>query len=50
SASSVKEQPHATYRDRAAERRSFYGSSSSGDDLSDLWVEDPNRAAERRSF
>nr|GEU73272.1 suppressor of ABI3-5 isoform X1 [Tanacetum cinerariifolium] len=42
SASSVKEQPHTTYRDRAAERRSLYGSSSFGDD-SDLGVGDPNR-------
>ncbi|XP_050229868.1 SUPPRESSOR OF ABI3-5 isoform X2 [Mercurialis annua] len=37
SASANKEQPHSTYRDRAAERRSLYGSSSSiGDDLPDI--------------
>lgn len=36
SASSQKEQPQTAYRDRAAERRSLYGSSSStGDDLPD---------------
>ncbi|KAK1438457.1 hypothetical protein QVD17_04266 [Tagetes erecta] len=40
--SAVKEQPHTTYRDRAAERRNLYGSSI-GDDLSDLGVGDPNR-------
>ncbi|KAM0059809.1 putative G-patch domain, RNA recognition motif domain, Zinc finger, RanBP2-type, OCRE [Helianthus debilis subsp. tardiflorus] len=39
--SAVKEQAHTTYRDRAAERRSLYGSSF-GDDLSDLGA-DPNR-------
>ncbi|XP_077237174.1 suppressor of abi3-5 isoform X2 [Tasmannia lanceolata] len=43
-----REQPHpqtTTYRDRAAERRSLYGSSSSfiRDDLSDLGLGDPNR-------
>nr|XP_043638808.1 SUPPRESSOR OF ABI3-5 isoform X2 [Erigeron canadensis] len=43
SASSIKEQPHTTYRDRAAERRSLYGSSSFGDGLSDLGAGDPNR-------
>ncbi|XP_071705449.1 SUPPRESSOR OF ABI3-5-like isoform X2 [Rutidosis leptorrhynchoides] len=46
SASSVKEQqPHTTYRDRAAERRSLYGSSQSsfGDGVSDLGVGDANR-------
>lgn len=43
SASSVKEQPHTTYRDRAAERRSLYGSSSFGDDLSDLGVGDASK-------
>ncbi|XP_022881902.1 SUPPRESSOR OF ABI3-5-like isoform X2 [Olea europaea var. sylvestris] len=37
SALSNKEQPQATYRDRAAERRSLYGSSSSfGNDQSDV--------------
>ncbi|KAI3713587.1 hypothetical protein L1987_72168 [Smallanthus sonchifolius] len=40
--SAVKEQAHTTYRDRAAERRSLYGSSF-GDDLSDLGAGDPNR-------
>ncbi|KAJ9549816.1 hypothetical protein OSB04_022359 [Centaurea solstitialis] len=43
SASAIKEQPHTTYRDRAAERRTLYGSSSFGDDLSDIGVGDPNR-------
>eukprot|EP00268_Persea_americana_P015894 TRINITY_DN174_c0_g1_i6.p1 TRINITY_DN174_c0_g1~~TRINITY_DN174_c0_g1_i6.p1 ORF type:complete len:1000 (-),score=233.32 TRINITY_DN174_c0_g1_i6:4680-7679(-) len=40
-----KEQPQTTYRDRAAERRSLYGSSSSsiGDDLSDLALGDPSK-------
>ncbi|MQL96459.1 hypothetical protein Taro_029140 [Colocasia esculenta] len=33
----------APYRDRAAERRSLYGSSSLGDDMSDLGVGDSNR-------
>ena len=37
SASAHKEQPQTTYRDRAAERRSLYGSSSStGDNVSDM--------------
>ncbi|KAM7461791.1 hypothetical protein LguiA_029912 [Lonicera macranthoides] len=38
-------QPQTTYRDRAAERRSLYGSSSSsfGDDLSELGAGDPKR-------
>ncbi|KAJ6735231.1 RNA-BINDING PROTEIN [Salix purpurea] len=35
SASGHKEQPQNSYRDRAAERRSLYGSSSVGDDLPD---------------
>ncbi|KAJ6867534.1 SUPPRESSOR OF ABI3-5-like isoform X5 [Populus alba x Populus x berolinensis] len=35
SASTHKEQPQNSYRDRAAERRSLYGSSSVGDDLPD---------------
>ncbi|KAA8524815.1 hypothetical protein F0562_011238 [Nyssa sinensis] len=40
-ASTHKEQSQATYRDRAAERRSLYGSSSSiGDDLTDLGIGD----------
>ncbi|KAF7831223.1 SUPPRESSOR OF ABI3-5 isoform X1 [Senna tora] len=44
SASTPKEQPQSTYRDRAAERRSLYGSSSSlGEDLADLETGDPNR-------
>ncbi|XP_024024380.1 SUPPRESSOR OF ABI3-5 isoform X2 [Morus notabilis] len=44
SAPSHKEQPQSTYRDRAAERRSLYGSSSSvGDDLSDVGLGDSNR-------
>ncbi|XP_058104187.1 SUPPRESSOR OF ABI3-5 isoform X2 [Magnolia sinica] len=39
-----REQPQTTYRDRAAERRSLYGSSASiGDDLSDLGLGDSNR-------
>jgi RNA-binding protein 5/10 len=42
-ASTHKEQPQTTYRDRAAERRSLYGSSSLGDDLSDLGLGDSNR-------
>lgn len=37
--STHKEQPQTTYRDRAAERRSLYGSSSSvGNDLADLEI------------
>ncbi|GKD55073.1 ribonuclease H-like domain-containing protein, partial [Tanacetum coccineum] len=40
----VKEQPHTTYRDRVAERRSSYDSSSFGDDLSDLAVRDPRQS------
>ncbi|KAI5591301.1 hypothetical protein BDE02_04G069900 [Populus trichocarpa] len=36
SASTHKEQPQTSYRDRAAERRSLYGSSSVGDDLPDM--------------
>ncbi|KAM7530941.1 hypothetical protein LguiB_034351 [Lonicera macranthoides] len=38
-------QPQTTYRDRAAERRSLYGSSPSsfGDDLSDLRAGDPKQ-------
>ncbi|KAK7386801.1 hypothetical protein VNO78_27137 [Psophocarpus tetragonolobus] len=44
SASTHKEQPQTTYRDRAAERRSLYGSSSSvGNDLADLDIGDSNR-------
>ncbi|BAT75259.1 hypothetical protein LR48_Vigan01g165100 [Vigna angularis] len=43
-ASTHKEQPQTTYRDRAAERRSLYGSSSSvGNDLADLDIGDSNR-------
>ncbi|XP_019423248.1 PREDICTED: SUPPRESSOR OF ABI3-5-like isoform X3 [Lupinus angustifolius] len=39
SASTHKEQSQTTYRDRAAERRSLYGSSSSvGNDMSDLEI------------
>ncbi|XP_020547616.1 SUPPRESSOR OF ABI3-5 [Sesamum indicum] len=39
-----KEQSQTTYRDRAAERRSLYGSSSAfGDDLSNAGIGDPNR-------
>ncbi|KAJ6834621.1 SUPPRESSOR OF ABI3-5 isoform X1 [Iris pallida] len=38
-----KEQPQPTYRDRAAERRSLYGSASSGrDDLSDIGLGESN--------
>ncbi|MCI21934.1 RNA-binding protein 10-like, partial [Trifolium medium] len=41
SASTHKEQSQTTYRDRAAERRSLYGSSSSvGSDLADLEIGD----------
>ncbi|XP_057508423.1 SUPPRESSOR OF ABI3-5-like isoform X1 [Actinidia eriantha] len=44
SASTLKELPQTTYRDRAAERRSLYGSSSSiGDNASDIGVGDSNR-------
>ncbi|KAA8526580.1 hypothetical protein F0562_008217 [Nyssa sinensis] len=43
-ASTHKEQPQTTYRDRAAERRSLYGSSSSiGDNLPELGIGDLNR-------
>ncbi|KAL6999354.1 hypothetical protein U1Q18_000515 [Sarracenia purpurea var. burkii] len=43
-ASVPKEQPQTTYRDRAAERRSLYGSSSSiGDNVSDIGINDSNR-------
>ncbi|XP_057976476.1 SUPPRESSOR OF ABI3-5 isoform X2 [Malania oleifera] len=43
-ASNYKEHSQTTYRDRAAERRSLYGSSSSvGDDLSVLGIADINR-------
>ncbi|XP_059640050.1 SUPPRESSOR OF ABI3-5-like isoform X2 [Cornus florida] len=43
-ASTHKEQPQTTYRDRAAERRSLYGSSSSiGDDLTNQGIGDSNR-------
>lgn len=46
SASTHKEQPQTTYRDRAAERRSLYGSSSSvGNDLADLEIEDSSKTA-----
>ncbi|CAA0822450.1 suppressor of abi3-5 [Striga hermonthica] len=38
-----REQSQITYRDRAAERRSLYGSSSFGDDLSSAGGGDPNR-------
>ncbi|GAB2273707.1 hypothetical protein Dimus_008488 [Dionaea muscipula] len=44
SAANHKEQQQLTYRDRAAERRSLYGSTSSyGDGLSDLEFADPIR-------
>ncbi|KAI7988084.1 SUPPRESSOR OF ABI3-5 [Camellia lanceoleosa] len=44
SVSTHKEQPQTTYRDRAAERRSLYGSTSSiGDNVSDLGIGDSNR-------
>ncbi|OIV93704.1 hypothetical protein TanjilG_16555 [Lupinus angustifolius] len=44
SASTHKEQSQTTYRDRAAERRSLYGSSSSvGNDMSDLEIGGSNR-------
>lgn len=43
-ASTYKEQPLTTYRDRAAERRSLYGSSSFvGDDLSDTGFGDSSK-------
>ncbi|KDP35708.1 hypothetical protein JCGZ_10480 [Jatropha curcas] len=43
-ASTHKDQSQSTYRDRAAERRSLYGSSSSiGDDLPDIAFGDSNR-------
>ncbi|KAJ0042333.1 hypothetical protein Pint_18300 [Pistacia integerrima] len=42
-ASSQKELPQTTYRDRAAERRSLYGSSSIGDDLPDAGFGDPSK-------
>lgn len=43
-ASTYKEQPQTTYRDRAAERRSLYGSSSFvGDDLSDTGFGDSSK-------
>lgn len=46
SASTPKEQPQSTYRDRAAERRSLYGSSSSaGDELADLETGDSSKIA-----
>ncbi|RRT75583.1 hypothetical protein B296_00013323 [Ensete ventricosum] len=41
--SNPRDQIQTTYRDRAAERRNLYGSSSAtGDDLSDLGLGDPN--------
>lgn len=44
SASTHKEQSQTTYRDRAAERRSLYGSSSSvGNDLADLEIGDSSK-------
>lgn len=46
SASTHKEQPQTTYRDRAAERRNLYGSSSSvGNDLADLEIGDSSKIA-----
>ncbi|KAJ4828808.1 hypothetical protein Tsubulata_010824, partial [Turnera subulata] len=49
-ASSHKEQSQTTYRDRAAERRSLYGSSSSiGDDLPGTTFGDPNRDSGKKS-
>ncbi|CAM8886155.1 unnamed protein product [Rhodiola kirilowii] len=45
---SSKEHSNSGYRDRAAERRSLYGSSSSiGDDLSDLGIGDPNHSSKK---
>ncbi|CAN1160772.1 SUPPRESSOR OF ABI3-5 [Linum perenne] len=41
--SSANKEPHVTYRDRAAERRSLYGSSSGGDHLSDAGVGSSDR-------
>lgn len=44
SASASREQPHTTYRDRAAERRSLYGSSTFvGDDRSNLEFGDSSK-------
>ncbi|CAN0897368.1 SUPPRESSOR OF ABI3-5 [Linum grandiflorum] len=40
---SANKEPHVTYRDRAAERRSLYGSSSVADDLSDAGVGSSDR-------
>ena len=46
SASTPKEQPQTAYRDRAAERRSLYGSSSSvGNDLADYEIGDSSKTA-----
>jgi RNA-binding protein 5/10 len=46
SASTHKEQSQTTYRDRAAERRNLYGSSSSvGNDLADLEIGDSSKIA-----
>ncbi|PIA36312.1 hypothetical protein AQUCO_03400305v1 [Aquilegia coerulea] len=44
-APSQREQLQTTYRDRAAERRSLYGSSSCGDDLSDFGLDDSSKHA-----
>ncbi|XAR54852.1 hypothetical protein NMG60_11030164 [Bertholletia excelsa] len=49
--SSASSQPQTTYRDRAAERRSLYGSSSSiGDDALDLGIDSNRDAAFKRSL
>ncbi|GMP95585.1 hypothetical protein CsSME_00044576 [Camellia sinensis var. sinensis] len=50
--SASTQQPQTTYRDRAAERRSLYGSSSSiGDNASDLGIGNSNRdSAFKRSL
>ena len=46
SASTHREQPQTTYRDRAAERRSLYGTSTSvGDDFADLELGDSSKTA-----
>ncbi|KAK6256125.1 hypothetical protein SCA6_017430 [Theobroma cacao] len=45
-----KEQSHSAYRDRAAERRNLYGSSSTGDDLPDHDFWNSNRDLASKKF
>ena len=45
-----KEQSQTTYRDRAAERRNLYGSSSLGDELSNLGFGDSSKLCSAMSF